>query len=49
MVETFKRPSLNRSVKERRNVLFRVLDDAFSMAHKKIHAGGNSDWAEQAG
>jgi hypothetical protein len=27
--------------------LFRVLDGVLSMAHKKIHAGGNSDRAKQ--
>ena len=35
MVETVKKPSSNRSAKERRNMLFRVLDGVLSMAHKK--------------
>jgi hypothetical protein len=47
MVETARKPSLNRSAKERRNTLFRVLDGVLSTAHKKIHAGGNSDRAKQ--
>jgi hypothetical protein len=47
MVETFKKPSSNRSAKERRNTLFRVLDGVLSTAHRKIHAGGNSDRANQ--
>jgi len=47
MVETVKKPSSNRSTKERRNVLFRCLDGVLSTAHKKIHAGGNSDRAKQ--
>ena len=47
MVETIKKPSLNRSAKERRNTLFRVLDGVLSLSHKKIHAGGNSDRAKQ--
>ena len=47
MVETVKKPSSNRSAKERRNTLFRVLDGVLSTAHKKIHAGGNSDRAKQ--
>jgi len=47
MVETVKKPSSNRSAKERRNTLFRVLDGVLGLAHKKIHAGGNSDRAKQ--
>ena len=47
MVETTRKPSLNRSAKERRNTLFRVLDGVLSLAHKKIHGGGNSDRAKQ--
>jgi hypothetical protein len=47
MVETTRKPSSNRSAKERRNTLFRVLDGVLSMAHKKIHNGGNSDRAKQ--
>src|SRR5512139_3339599 len=45
--ETMKKPSLNRSAKERRNTLFRVLDGVLSLSHKKIHTGGNSDHAKQ--
>lgn len=37
MVETARKPSSNRSTKERRNTLFRVLDGVLSTAHKKIH------------
>jgi hypothetical protein len=47
LVETKEKPSLNRSAKERRNVLFRVLDGVLGIAHKKIHSGGNSDRAKQ--
>jgi len=47
MAETARKPSSNRSAKERRNTLFRVLDSVLSTAHKKIHAGGNSDRAKQ--
>jgi hypothetical protein len=47
MVETVRKLSSNRSAKERRNTLFRVLDGVLSTAHKKIHAGGNSDRAKQ--
>jgi hypothetical protein len=47
MVETVKKPSSNRSAKERRNTLFRVLDGVLSLSHKKIHAGRNSDRAKQ--
>jgi hypothetical protein len=43
MVESVKKPSSNRSAKERRNTMFRVLDGFLSTAHKKIRAGGNSD------
>ena len=46
MVETVKKPSSNRSAKERRNTLFRVLDGVLSTAHRKFHAGGNSNWAK---
>ena len=45
--ETVKKPSSNRSTKERRNTLFRVLDGVLSLSHKKIHTGGNSDRAKQ--
>jgi hypothetical protein len=47
MAETVQKPSSNRSAKERRNTLFRVLDGVLSTAHKKIHADGNSDRAKQ--
>ncbi len=46
-IETVKKPSSNRSVKERRNTLFRVLDGVLSLSHRKIHADGNSDRAKQ--
>ncbi len=42
-----KKPSSNRSTKERRNTLFRVLDGVLSLSHKKIHNGGNSDRVKQ--
>jgi hypothetical protein len=45
--ETIKNPSSNRSVKERRNTLFRVLDGVLSLSHQKIHNSGNSDRAKQ--
>ena len=45
--ETAKKPTSNRSAKERRNTLFRVLDGVLSLSHKKIHAEGNSDRAKQ--
>jgi hypothetical protein len=45
--ETIKKPTSNRSPKERRNTLFRVLDGVLSLSHKKIHAEGNSDRAKQ--
>jgi hypothetical protein len=47
MVETARKPSSNRSAKERRNTLFRVLDGVLSLSHRKIHNGGNSDRAKQ--
>ena len=47
MAETAKKLSSNRSAKERRNTLFRVLDGVLSLSHKKIHNGGNSDKAKQ--
>jgi hypothetical protein len=47
MAETVKKPTSNRSAKERRNTLFRVLDGVLSLSHKKIHAEGNSDKAKQ--
>ncbi len=45
--ETTKKPTSNRSPKERRNTLFRVLDGVLSLSHRKIHAEGNSDRAKQ--
>jgi len=45
--ESVKKPSSNRSSKERRNTLFRVLDGVLSLSHKKIHSEGNSDKAKQ--
>ena len=47
MAETVKKPTSNRSAKERRNTLFRVLDSVLSLSHQKIHTGGNSDRAKQ--
>ena len=47
MAETAKNPIGNRSAKERRNTLFRVLDGVLSLSHKKIHSEGNSDKAKQ--
>ena len=34
--ETAKKPASNRSTKERRNTLFRVLDGVLSLSHKKF-------------
>jgi hypothetical protein len=45
--ETVKKPRSNRSAKDHRNTLFRVLDSVLSMAHKKIHVAGNSNKAKQ--
>jgi len=45
--ETVKKPSINRSTKERRNTLFHVLDGVLSLSHRKIHNDGNSDRAKQ--
>jgi hypothetical protein len=45
--ETAKKPSSNRTAKDRRNTLFRVLDGVLSLSHKKIHTEGNSDKAKQ--
>ena len=36
MAETSKKPSSNRSAKERRNTFFRVLDGVLSLSHKKF-------------
>jgi hypothetical protein len=47
MAETAKKPTSNRSAKDRRNTLFRVLDGVLSLSHQKIHTGGNSDRAKQ--
>jgi HSP20 family molecular chaperone IbpA len=44
--KTVKKPSLNRSAKDRRNTLFRVLDGVLSLSHRKIHSEGNSDKAK---
>jgi hypothetical protein len=47
MAESVKKPSSNRSAKERRNTLFRVLDGVLSLAHRKIHTPrGSSDRAK---
>jgi hypothetical protein len=45
--ETVKKPTLNRTPKERRDTLFRVLDGVLSLSHKKIHSEGNSDRSKQ--
>jgi hypothetical protein len=45
--ETNKKALLNRSSKERRNTLFRVLDGVLGVSHTKIHNSGNSDHAKQ--
>ena len=45
--ETAKKPTSNRSAKERRNTLFRFLDGVLSLSHRKIHSEGNSDRAKQ--
>jgi len=45
--ETAKKPTSNRSAKDRRNTLFRVLDGVLGLSHKKIHSEGNSDKAKQ--
>ncbi len=45
--EIAKELTSNRSAKERRNTLFRVLDGVLSLSHRKIHAEGNSDKAKQ--
>jgi hypothetical protein len=47
LLETKEKPPLNRSARERKNELFRLLDGVLSIAHKKIHSGGNSDRAKQ--
>ena len=47
MAETAKKLSSNRTAKDRRNTLFRVLDGVLSLSHRKIHAEGNSDRAKQ--
>jgi hypothetical protein len=47
MAETAKKPTSNRTAKDRRNTLFRVLDGVLSLSHNKIHAEGNSDKAKQ--
>jgi hypothetical protein len=45
--ETTRKPLSNRSAKDRRNTLFRVLDGVLSLSHRKIHSEGNSDKAKQ--
>ena len=45
--KTAKKPSSNRSSKDRRNTLFSVLDGVLGLSHKKIHNGGNSDRVKQ--
>ena len=45
--EIAKKLTSNRSAKERRNTLFRVLDGVLSLSNRKIHAEGNSDKAKQ--
>jgi hypothetical protein len=47
MAETMKKPTSNRSAKERRNTLFHVLDSVLSLSHQKIHNSGNCDRAKQ--
>ncbi len=47
MAETLGKPTSNRSAKDRRNTLFRVLDGVLSLSHKKIHSEGNSDKVKQ--
>ena len=38
MAESVGKPTSNRSTKERRNTLFRVLDGSLRLAHRKIYA-----------
>jgi len=47
LAETVEKPSYDRSAKERRNLLFRVLDGVLAISHKKIHSSGNSDKQKQ--
>src|SRR5512136_254301 len=47
MSETMKKPTSNRSAKERRTTLFGVLDGVLSLSHRKIHSEGNSDKSKQ--
>jgi len=47
LAETVEKPSSDRSAKERRNLLFRVLDGVLAISHKKIHSSGNSDKQKQ--
>ena len=44
--EIARKLSSNRSARESRNTLFRVLDGVLSISHKKIHIAGNSDRAK---
>jgi hypothetical protein len=45
--KTIKKPSSDRSAKDRRNTLFRVLDGVLSLSHRKIRGAGNSDKVKQ--
>lgn len=47
MIDFDKKPTLNRSVKERRKTLFFYLDQVLGLSHKKIHCNGNSDSAKR--
>ena len=49
MAETAKKPTSNRSAKERRNTLFRVLDGVLSLSHKKIHTGATATELSRVG
>jgi hypothetical protein len=45
--ETAKKPTSNRSAKDCRNTLFRVLDGVLSLSYRKINSEGNSDKLKQ--
>ncbi|TRO43489.1 hypothetical protein E2P42_02305 [Candidatus Bathyarchaeota archaeon] len=47
IVETVRKLSLNRSAKEHRHTLFRVLDAFFKHFSQKIRTGRNSDRVKQ--
>ena len=49
MAETAKKPTSNRSTKERRNTLFHVLDGLLSLSHQKIHTGATVTELSRAG